>query len=129
VYTTPAPEGDITAITPELSAWRRTAVRLHPRPGNPREVNSHIGGPMLGLKGFSRPACEEHPMDHGGRLMPRPMESVAQFFWRDIPEIPYPEGCDLLQVYWCPNRPACAAIASLKRRRAGRRPSSRMAVM
>lgn len=103
MYTTPAPEADITALIPELSSWRRTTVRLHPRPGNPREVDSHIGGPMLSVTGFPRPACEEHPMDYGGRLLPRPMNSVAQFFRRDIPEIPYPEGCDLLQLYWCPN--------------------------
>ncbi|WP_128434088.1 hypothetical protein [Streptomyces cyaneus] len=103
MYTTPAPEVDITAIIPELSEWRRTTVRLHPRPGNPREVDSHIGGPMLDVEGSARPACEEHPMDYDGRDMPRPMESVAQFFRRDFPEIPYPAGCDLLQVYWCPN--------------------------
>ncbi|MEV7679890.1 hypothetical protein AB0O64_15230 [Streptomyces sp. NPDC088341] len=31
------------------------------------------------------------------------MESVAQFFLNDFPEISYPVGCDLLQIYWCPN--------------------------
>ncbi|WP_203977983.1 hypothetical protein [Planotetraspora silvatica] len=30
------------------------------------------------------------------------MIGVAQFFARDIPEIPYPDNTDLLQVLWCP---------------------------
>ncbi|MDP4500871.1 hypothetical protein [Nonomuraea turcica] len=34
---------------------------------------------------------------------PVPMVGVAQFYARDIPEIPFPEGADLLQVLWCPN--------------------------
>ncbi|WP_222871997.1 hypothetical protein, partial [Nonomuraea sp. PA05] len=34
---------------------------------------------------------------------PIPMLGVAQFYARDIPEIPFPEGTDLLQVLWCPN--------------------------
>ncbi|MFI6932532.1 hypothetical protein [Streptomyces sp. NPDC050287] len=90
MHTTPAPDVDITAIIPDLSEWRRITVRLHPRPGNPREVDSHIGGPVLDVEGSARPTCEEHPMDYEGRDVPRPMESVAQFFRRDFPEIPYP---------------------------------------
>ncbi|WP_285710962.1 hypothetical protein [Microtetraspora sp. NBRC 16547] len=34
---------------------------------------------------------------------PIPMVGVAQFYALDIPEIPFPEGTDLLQVLWCPN--------------------------
>ncbi|MFF9207099.1 MULTISPECIES: hypothetical protein [unclassified Streptomyces] len=101
--TTPAPAVDITTIVPELAAWRRTTVRLHPRPGRPRPADSHIGGPLLAVAGAVRPTCAEHPMEHDGQLVPRPMESVAQFFRRDVPEIPYPADCDLLQVHWCPN--------------------------
>lgn len=103
MYTTPAPSVDIASIVPQLAEWRRTAVRLHPRPGNSREDESHIGGPMLDIPDNSRPACEDHPIDHAGQRMPRPMESVAQFFQGDFPELCYPTGCDLLQVYWCPN--------------------------
>ncbi|MGW0731169.1 hypothetical protein [Streptomyces sp. NPDC002851] len=103
MYTTAAPEVDVAAIIPELSAWRRTTVRLHPRPGDPLEGDSHVGGPMLRVEGSARPVCEDHLMDHEGRQVPRPMESVAQFFARDFPEIPWPSGCNLLQVYWCPN--------------------------
>ncbi|MEU3980394.1 hypothetical protein AB0F77_09825 [Streptomyces sp. NPDC026672] len=102
MYTTPAPAVDIAQIVPELFVWRRTTVRLHPRPGDPHHRDSHVGGPMLRVAGSGRPVCEEHPMDPDGRL-PRPMVSVAQFFRDDLPEIPYPAGCDLLQVYWCPN--------------------------
>ncbi|MFV0138153.1 hypothetical protein ACLGIH_34270 [Streptomyces sp. HMX87] len=103
MHTTRDPEVDITEVIPELSPWRRTTVRLHPRPGAPREADSHVGGPLLEVEGVARPACEEHPTDDRGPRMPRPMESVAQFFRRDFPEIPYPAECDLLQVYWCPN--------------------------
>jgi hypothetical protein len=31
------------------------------------------------------------------------MVSVAQLYEQHIPEIPYPVGSDLLQVFWCPN--------------------------
>ncbi|WP_262386961.1 hypothetical protein [Streptomyces sp. TRM49041] len=33
---------------------------------------------------------------------PLPMLAVAQLHTRDIPDLAGPEGCDLLQVFWCP---------------------------
>jgi hypothetical protein len=34
---------------------------------------------------------------------PLPMIGLAQFYRRDIPDLPPgPDGCDLLQVFWCP---------------------------
>ncbi|GAA4529346.1 hypothetical protein [Amycolatopsis samaneae] len=31
-----------------------------------------------------------------------PMVPVAQFYARDVPELPFPEGSDVCQVLWCP---------------------------
>jgi hypothetical protein len=33
---------------------------------------------------------------------PVAMVPVVQLFARDVPDLPFPEGCDLLQVVWCP---------------------------
>ncbi|MFF4232881.1 hypothetical protein [Streptomyces sp. NPDC001820] len=33
---------------------------------------------------------------------PIPLLAAAQLFTRDIPDLNGPEGCDLLQVFWCP---------------------------
>lgn len=45
--TTPPPRLDITEVFPELVPLRRTATRLHPRPGSPSPGESSIGGPLL----------------------------------------------------------------------------------
>lgn len=59
---------------------------------------------MLRVRDAAWPVCEEHPADVAGESIgPRPMVSVAQFWAKDFPEIPFPSGTDLLQVYWCPN--------------------------
>jgi hypothetical protein len=31
-----------------------------------------------------------------------PLVSVAQIYRRDVPQLAFPDGCDLLQVLWCP---------------------------
>ncbi|QLH22170.1 hypothetical protein [Streptomyces sp. Rer75] len=33
---------------------------------------------------------------------PIPLLAAAQLFTRDVPDLTGPEGCDLLQVFWCP---------------------------
>lgn len=33
---------------------------------------------------------------------PHPLVPVAQLYARDVPDLPFPEGTDLLQVLWCP---------------------------
>ncbi|MFD5619851.1 hypothetical protein [Streptomyces yangpuensis] len=48
----------------------------------------------------SRIACgHDASMLPGG---PHPLIPVAQFYARDVPGLPFPEGSDLLQVLWCP---------------------------
>lgn len=59
---TPPRPIDITTVFPELSPLSATAVRLHPRPGNPTEWDSSIGGPMLWQPDAPWPTC---PLDHG----------------------------------------------------------------
>ncbi|WP_035736694.1 hypothetical protein [Glycomyces arizonensis] len=54
--TTPPRPYDILALFPELAAFARTAVRLHPRHGNPSIGESSVGGPLLW------PADEPWPM-------------------------------------------------------------------
>jgi hypothetical protein len=115
--TTANPPVDITQVLPELSAYARTTVRLHPRPGKPSMHDSHIGGPLMWPSDEPWPVCDRAvriqaaPVGEPGWLSWRErvpessvlMVGVAQFCARDIPEIAFPEGTDLLQVLWCPN--------------------------
>jgi hypothetical protein len=59
---------DIEALFPELSRHRRTATRLHPRPGTPTAHQSSVGGPFLWPADEPWPACREHHRrSHGER--------------------------------------------------------------
>nr|BEK63072.1 hypothetical protein KPHV_02990 [Kitasatospora purpeofusca] len=44
--TTPERPVDVERLFPELARYRRTATRLHPRPGAPGARDSSVGGPM-----------------------------------------------------------------------------------
>lgn len=67
-------------------AWRRD-----PRSGPTDEERETLAGLEPGLH-----AAELRDTD------PIPMLAAAQLFARDIPDLTGPEGCDLLQVFWCP---------------------------
>jgi len=99
---------------PGLNDLVRTAIRLHPAPGEPRPDESHFGGPLLWPGEEPWPECpvtwppdpdasddawrSGHPLDG-----PVPvMVSAAQFFRDDFPELPFPEGTDVLQILFCP---------------------------
>lgn len=106
--TTPA-RPDIESGVPALAAYRRTAVRLHPRHGDPGAYDSSIGGPVLLDRGEPWPTCAaahrgEGPdwtyVDLSG--VPEPMVSGAQLWRRDVPELPFHDDEDLCQVLWCP---------------------------
>ncbi|MFD3774637.1 hypothetical protein [Streptomyces sp. NPDC058612] len=59
---------------------------------------------------------------HIGDADPVPLLAVAQLFARDVPDLTGPEGCDLLQVLWCPfeaHGPDRSVDVVLKWRRAG----------
>jgi hypothetical protein len=91
---------DIEAVFPEMASLARTAVRLHPRPGEPTVRDSSIGGPLLWPADEPWPTCMSDDQMHAecdAVLIP-----VAQLYARDVPGLPAPDGTDLLQVLWCP---------------------------
>jgi hypothetical protein len=108
--TTPRKPINVAAFFPELEPYRRTAIRLHPRPGNPGPGDSSVGGPLLWLADEPWPTCAAGP--HGvyslddGRMLTTdedvPLVGVVQIHRRDVPQFAFPEGTDLLQVLWCP---------------------------
>ncbi|MFE2150653.1 hypothetical protein ACFXAO_11520 [Streptomyces lavendulae] len=63
--------------------------------------------PVHGPTDEERTLLEElshrHRVPEVGDTDPLPMLGVAQFYARDLPDLPAgPDGCDLLQVFWCP---------------------------
>ncbi|MFC9691496.1 hypothetical protein ACFTSF_23285 [Kribbella sp. NPDC056951] len=61
--TTPPRPVDIAAVFPELAPLARSAVRLHPRLGQPSVHESSIGGPLLWPAGEHWPTCTaEHEL-------------------------------------------------------------------
>ncbi|GAB3714226.1 hypothetical protein GCM10027598_22210 [Amycolatopsis oliviviridis] len=99
---------------PGLNDLVRTAIRLHPAPGEPRPDESHFGGPLLWPSDEPWPECPvTWPPDpdasddawRSGHALDGPvpvMISAAQFFRDDFPELPFPEGTDVLQILFCP---------------------------
>ncbi|WKD34545.1 hypothetical protein [Streptomyces xanthophaeus] len=100
--TTPPRPLDVESLFPGLAAHRRTATRLHPRPGRPGPHDSHVGGPLLWPADEPWPVCES-PHRRAPEAGPPPLLALAQLHARDVPDLPAgPDGCDLLQVFWCP---------------------------
>ncbi|SEE16556.1 hypothetical protein SAMN04489729_6549 [Amycolatopsis lurida] len=99
---------------PGLNDLVRTAIRLHPAPGVPGPDESHFGGPLLWPSDEPWPECPvTWPPDPdasddawtGGHPLDEPvpaMVAAAQFFRDDFPELPFPEGTDVLQILFCP---------------------------
>lgn len=108
VDTEPRKRDPLLERYPELAAFERTAVRLHPRRGWPTAEDSSVGGPMVWPVGEARPVCgDEHDLVSGGPDLD--MVPVLQLHRRDLPSsalLPpgwmFPGGSDLLQVLWCP---------------------------
>ncbi|MGW6505892.1 hypothetical protein [Nonomuraea angiospora] len=89
----------LLAAMPGLALLARTVVGLRPRRGEPGIRDSHVGGPMLWPVNEPWPHCAD--ADHGsGRSVP--MVSVAQLYAADVPQIPFPEDTNLVQIVWCP---------------------------
>lgn len=94
---TPPRPLDMERLFPEVVRFKKEAVRLHPRAGRPTYRQSSVGGPLLWPEREPWPVCDEH----GGA----PMVAVAQIYRADVPDVvAFPEGCDVLQVLWCPRR-------------------------
>nr|WSZ97431.1 hypothetical protein OH820_18795 [Streptomyces sp. NBC_00857] len=147
--TTPERPVDIEAMFPELTGYRRTSTRLHPRSGSAMPGESSVAGPLLWPADEPWPMCHavhekgrglrladvrlerrirdevgrsdpqrglsdeerellvnlREPQLHASELLdtdPIPLLAGAQLFTRDVPDLAGPEGCDLLQVLWCP---------------------------
>ncbi|MFD7232631.1 hypothetical protein [Streptomyces sp. NPDC059881] len=142
--TTPPRPVDIEAVFPALAAHRRTATRLHPRPGAPKTGESSLAGPLLWPADEPWPVCTAVHAKGTGHLLsdvhlrrriqdeargreytdreqlllaamrsgvhvpdlgeadPLPLLAVAQLRTQDVPDLRGPDGCDLLQVFWCP---------------------------
>jgi hypothetical protein len=105
-HTPPRPL-DVAVLFPELVPFRREAVRLHPRAGEPSCRDSSLGGPLLWPAEEAWPVCadDDAHVDLGDGVPgapATPLVSVLQVHRADAPGIPFPPGRDLLQVLWCP---------------------------
>ena len=100
-WVTPPPPRDVTELFPELEPFRRTTTRLHPRLGTPSVFTSSLGAKPLWPADEPWPTC---PGSHYGTYDEQPVAAVPllQLFQRDVEQLPFPEGADLLQVLWCP---------------------------
>lgn len=100
--TTPPRPVDVEMLFPEVAAYRKDTVRLHPRAGSPGPRDSSLGGPLLWPHSLRWPHCDD---DHGqvsAGAGVMPLVPVLQLFAADVPELPFPTGTDVLQVLWCP---------------------------
>lgn len=100
--TTPPRPVDVERLFPELRPLRRKALRLHPRPGTPAVHDSSVGGPLLWPADEPWPTCEAEHDPPGEEDTPPTFVPVLQIHRDDAPGVPFPDGCDLLQVLWCP---------------------------
>lgn len=92
---TPPRPVDVEGLFPDVAPLRRQALRLHPRAGSPTRRDSSVGGPLSWPEDEAWPVCPEHHRS--------PMVPVVQLYAADaLGIVPFPPGCDLLQVLWCP---------------------------
>ncbi|MET9227602.1 hypothetical protein [Lentzea sp. NPDC003310] len=77
----------------------RPAVLLNPLAGDPTDADSHIGGPLLWPIDEPWPTCDGTTHDPASGA--EPFVGAVQLYRRDYPELPFPEGADLLQVFLC----------------------------
>ncbi|WP_030395310.1 hypothetical protein [Kitasatospora purpeofusca] len=86
--TTPERPVDVEGLFPELARYRRTATRLHPRPGVPGVRDSSVGGPMLWPADEPWPVCTHpHKRSSGERVENvRLKRRIRAEAWRRTPE-------------------------------------------
>jgi hypothetical protein len=123
VHTTPPGPIDVPSEFPAVVPYARTTVRLHPRPGAPTAERSSVGGPLLWPVDEPWPMCDgpvayDHYPDGPGEPE-APLVPVVQLMAEDVPELPFPDGTDVLQVLWCPfdHDPFCAPRPQVRWRR------------
>jgi len=98
-YTTAAPCRNLAQLVPDLVPFARYTTRLHPhRALAPLFVSvSKIGGRFLWPASQEWPACEECGV---------PLAAILQLRAIDAPDVTFPSGTDLLQLFWCPDEEA-----------------------
>ena len=84
---------EITEIVKELHTLQKVAVRLHPRRGESVLEASKMGGSVLWGAETPLPMCEAHSI---------PRIPILQLRKDDVPQLPFREGEDLFQIWWCP---------------------------
>lgn len=100
-WVTPPPPADLASLLPELAPLARTTTRLHPRLGTPSVFESSLGAKPFWPADEPWPTC---PGSHFATYDEEPVAAVPllQLFRRDVEQLPFPEGTDLLQILWCP---------------------------
>ncbi|MER5872209.1 hypothetical protein [Streptomyces sp. NPDC002044] len=91
-----------TAVHPKGSGHRLSDVRLQRQILDEARHRSPGSGPTAAERGVLDTL---QPGRHAPRIAdadPIPLLAAAQLFVRDIPDLTGPDGCDLLQVLWCP---------------------------
>lgn len=98
-FTTGAPCCDLGSLVPDLAPLARTTTRLHPhRAAAPiPEWMSKIGGRFLWPRNKPWPSCADCKV----HLTP-----VLQLRSKDVPDLAFPAGADLMQLFWCPDEAA-----------------------
>ncbi|KOV82980.1 hypothetical protein ADL03_22795 [Nocardia sp. NRRL S-836] len=77
--------------------------------GDPTDADSHIGGPVLWPIDEPWPWCDGTAHDRRSPGVPgadiagvgMPFVGAVQLYRRDFPELPFPDGTDVLQVFLC----------------------------
>lgn len=93
-FTTRPSPVDIESLYPELARFRKTTVRLHPRKkSNLPADSSKIGGVFFSNDPADWPFCKAHETNHIG---------ILQLTKDDVPELGFPDGCDIFQLTFCP---------------------------
>ncbi|MFD4609625.1 hypothetical protein ACFWOT_16270 [Streptomyces sp. NPDC058440] len=97
---------EVEAAFPELTGTVREVTLLYPRAGQPGPDDSSIGGPLLWPADEPWPMCAEpdHYKPLSAPVGPEPvaMVPVVQLYARNVPNLVFPAGTDLLQILWCP---------------------------
>ncbi len=120
-YTTPEPCRNVAELVPELAPFATTTTRLHPhRAIRPLPTwMSKIGGRFLWPKSEPWPLCSVCNVD---------LAPVIQLQKKYVPNIEFPAGADLLQLFWCPDEEAhdCQPSAQVFLRKAASVTSPRL---
>ncbi|MET8982982.1 hypothetical protein ABZX85_46155 [Streptomyces sp. NPDC004539] len=111
---------DIGELIPLLAPLALRTTVLSPTTGTPGPRESSVGGPLLWPSSEEWPRCGQRghwlPPDDKRVVGEVPMVPVVQLFARDVPELEFPEGADVLQLVWCTlNHPADSEDSVLPR--------------